>query len=257
VGFELEFVDLYCSTSVENSISKNDVDSGVVITNCTAYGNYKGLYMDEDDLDGITITNYISANNDYSIEFYVECVSVDGVLPGDEPHTVISYSDFWDGCLGYGFNVSHLLTGPGIIYADPQFVSPAGSNFRLTDSSPCRDSGIDTSANMYGAVIDDFDGVSRPQGLAYDMGAFEYEMAPWSPASIQPLVITSLAKATSLWRDIEPLLEQSEDEVAMAMAEQAQAYIERSASLSNPVYASGGLSKAIALLEEVKELLTA
>jgi hypothetical protein len=61
---------------------------------------------------------------------------------------------------------------PGLtnIDADPAFDDPQFF-LRLLPSSPCRDAGT----NLFVAgIVDDFEGTTRPQGPAYDMGAFEY-----------------------------------------------------------------------------------
>jgi hypothetical protein len=70
------------------------------------------------------------------------------------------------------------------IFVDPQFVSadPRSSDyFRINESSPAFDNGATLSV-----VFDDFYGTSRPQGDAYDIGAFEYV------AAATPTVTTTL-----------------------------------------------------------------
>jgi hypothetical protein len=62
----------------------------------------------------------------------------------------------------YGSNASY-------INENPQFVNLSGLNFHLSSSSPMIDAGQRISQ-----VTHDYDGVSRPQGTAYDIGAFEY-----------------------------------------------------------------------------------
>ncbi|MFQ6070598.1 MAG: right-handed parallel beta-helix repeat-containing protein, partial [Candidatus Aminicenantales bacterium] len=51
---------------------------------------------------------------------------------------------------------------------DPLFISSADKDFRLEYSSPCIDRGV-TLVD----ISDDFNGTSRPQGNAYDIGAYE------------------------------------------------------------------------------------
>jgi hypothetical protein len=51
--------------------------------------------------------------------------------------------------------------------ADPLFIDVANTNFHVQPSSPAIDAGTTTS------VGNDYDGVSRPQGKAYDIGAYE------------------------------------------------------------------------------------
>lgn len=58
----------------------------------------------------------------------------------------------------------------GINGGDPRFVNAAGNDFHLQSGSPAIDRGVTLPGFAY-----DFDGVTRPQGAAWDMGAFEYK----------------------------------------------------------------------------------
>jgi hypothetical protein len=62
----------------------------------------------------------------------------------------------------YGSNAKY-------INENPQFVNLSGLNFHLSPSSPMIDAG-----QALPQVTHDYDGVSRPQGGGYDIGAFEY-----------------------------------------------------------------------------------
>jgi hypothetical protein len=64
---------------------------------------------------------------------------------------------------------------------NPLFVDAANDNFQLLAGSPCRDAGTDLSAS---GLIDDLLGVSRPQGAAYDIGAYEFVTAGGIPRGI-------------------------------------------------------------------------
>jgi hypothetical protein len=59
---------------------------------------------------------------------------------------------------------------------DPKFVNAAAGDFRLQAGSPAIDAGISLSL-----VQTDYAGVSRPQGAAYDVGAFEYQGRTLTP----------------------------------------------------------------------------
>jgi hypothetical protein len=61
----------------------------------------------------------------------------------------------------------------GAINADPRFVNPGASDFQLRSASPCIDAGRDVSV----VVARDLLGVTRPQGAAFDLGAFEFPAA--------------------------------------------------------------------------------
>jgi len=65
---------------------------------------------------------------------------------------------------GYGVNISYNLNG------DPLFISN-GSDFHLTSSSPAISAG---TSNVSSVVKNDYDGIVRPQGSAYDIGVYEY-----------------------------------------------------------------------------------
>jgi len=49
------------------------------------------------------------------------------------------------------------------------FVNPSGNDYHLKSTSPAKDAGTTLSD-----VTDDLEGVSRPQGTAYDIGCYEY-----------------------------------------------------------------------------------
>jgi len=106
-----------------------------VLTNCIVYGNSAGTDGDE-------------------------------LFDGYECSTTVSHS-----CVQGGYS------GAANISADPHFVDGTsggdGFNLHLQSGSPCIDTGTDTSATAPASALD-MAGVARPQGLGYDMGAYEY-----------------------------------------------------------------------------------
>ena len=60
----------------------------------------------------------------------------------------------------------------GAVHGDPLFVDPSKPDFHLKKGSPAIDVGEGVSG-----VDDDFDGVHRPQGAGFDLGAFELPVA--------------------------------------------------------------------------------
>ncbi|MFC1888963.1 choice-of-anchor Q domain-containing protein, partial [Thermodesulfobacteriota bacterium] len=57
------------------------------------------------------------------------------------------------------------------INQDPLFLG--GGDYHLLAGSPCIDAGADAG------VYDDLDGLARPQGAGFDMGAYEYHTECW------------------------------------------------------------------------------
>jgi hypothetical protein len=70
--------------------------------------------------------------------------------------------------------------GQGCVEADPLFVNAAANDFHLQNTSPARDTGLASSVyttfqTLYGlSIAVDPDNQTRPQGSAWDMGAFEF-----------------------------------------------------------------------------------
>jgi hypothetical protein len=67
---------------------------------------------------------------------------------------------------------------------EPGFVNKGGGNFHLSSSSIAIDAG---SSAVNSLVTTDYDGISRPQGSGYDIGAFEYNTGtPPPPPDLTP-----------------------------------------------------------------------
>ena len=56
---------------------------------------------------------------------------------------------------------------------NPQFVDSASGDYHINSSSPA----IDVGYNLGSLVTDDFNGISRPQGAGYDIGAYEFQFS--------------------------------------------------------------------------------
>lgn len=60
-----------------------------------------------------------------------------------------------------------MASGGTDVTADPLFVDAASDDFHILCNSPCKDAGTDVS------LTSDYDGNAIPQGVGYDMGAYE------------------------------------------------------------------------------------
>ena len=79
----------------------------------------------------------------------------------------ISYNNSGGNILnsGTGTVISNNLT------TDPNLVNPAAADFRLQTESTAIDAGVDLTSE---GVLKDIADVARPQGAAFDIGAYEY-----------------------------------------------------------------------------------
>jgi len=86
---------------------------------------------------------------------------------------------FEDNRPGYEFSgglsqwQSHISGDVGSTEGDPAFTAPLKRDYHLSSTSPCIDAGTSN-----GAPATDYDGITRPQGQAYDVGAYEYSSPP-------------------------------------------------------------------------------
>jgi parallel beta-helix repeat protein len=79
--------------------------------------------------------------------------------------------------------------GIGSMTVDPRFVDEFGFNFHLQSGSPAIDKG-----NTAKGSSTDFDGHSRPSGLATDMGAYEFASGSWplpAPTNLRVISIVT------------------------------------------------------------------
>ncbi len=96
---------------------------------------------------------------------FVNCIisNITNFLTGSNNSTfTYQYCDFYNN----GFTTP---TGTGNISTDPLFVNQTTADYHLQSNSPCIDTG--TSLN---APTTDFEGITRPQGAGFDIGAYEY-----------------------------------------------------------------------------------
>ncbi|MEP7308717.1 MAG: right-handed parallel beta-helix repeat-containing protein [Acidobacteriota bacterium] len=79
----------------------------------------------------------------------------------------------------YVNNGSGTVQTNNLFGVDPLFVNGSANNFQLQAGSPAVNAGTNLST-----VTTDFAGVSRPQGAAADIGAFEYSAQDTSPPTV-------------------------------------------------------------------------
>lgn len=133
-----------------NGIHSIAASPGNEIYNNTIFDNNNGIHFSS-NASAHTVKNNIlwdNAGNDINIA---------------GSNHVIQYNNYLNSSQsGSGHSISNNIS------SDPLFVSETTPNLHLQSSSPAINAG--TTVND---VPDDFDGTSRPQGSAYDMGAYE------------------------------------------------------------------------------------
>ena len=129
----------------------------IVIANNTTFNNFGAgiIIQTGSNIQGpVEVVNNISSQN-----------SLGQITVGSD---VASYVTLTNN-LAYGSNGSGESHGTNAISQDPLLVNPSAYDAHLQASSPAINKGVTLSL-----VTADLDGISRPQGSAYDLGAYEY-----------------------------------------------------------------------------------
>ncbi len=177
-----------------SELSSRAPQTGISIYNNLIYGNGRGLVAyPMNYLKTFSIINNTFYHNGYvEIQVYdppqyqVNCAIRNNIIvpnPGRASGSILTANGpggiTIDHNLFYNsteYNVLDIF-GTDYVKADPQLISPS-SDFRISSSSPAKD-----AAAWISVSSTDYVGTPRPQGLAYDVGAYEYagSTSPTSP----------------------------------------------------------------------------
>lgn len=151
---------IYCGSS--SMVIVNDVIEG----NTASVGG--GIY---EAVGGTTVTNDTIVGNTASPNSGGGTYTNGAALTLTNCIVWDNGDDLGSNCSATYSDISAALTGTGNISSNPDFVSAASGNYHLKAGSPCIDKGTSV-----GAPKTDKDGIHRPQGNGYDMGAYEYHV---------------------------------------------------------------------------------
>jgi parallel beta-helix repeat protein len=185
-------------------LPSNNLITGNKVYNNTRLGNGGGIVLSSGTTN-VAYNNLIYGNNGgYAVEISfgggpsntrVENNTIDnafGIDIGADSTNATVTNNIVNGAAsppigdaGVGSTISHNYTA-----GSPGFVNQAAHNYHLTATSPAVDAGLTIAE-----VTVDYDGVTRPQGAAYDIGAYEYTTSP--PPTPPPPGVTIGSEATS------------------------------------------------------------
>jgi len=150
--------------------------AGITIANNTVIGGYGGIIVSASRAEGGVADKFVVTNNIVVGETYFGIREYESTGKNNRYcNNLISHS---------GTNLD-LMTGINVStrIQDPLFVNQTGrspGDFHLQSASPAVDGGTPE-----GAPMTDFDGVKRPQGSAWDIGAYEFIPGSVSSATAQ------------------------------------------------------------------------
>jgi nitrous oxidase accessory protein NosD len=167
--------------SCDDCANDNVVSNNMIHDNATAGGSGAGIILSSGSGNlaynnlvwgnkyGVTVAYGVSGAKVYNNTVYANDgygISIDASSTGAVVQNNIVYENAWAEIHdeGSGTVQDHNLAG-----TDPHFIDALAHDFHLQPTSPAIDAGVTLSE-----VPDDFDGVSRPQGAGYDIGAYEY-----------------------------------------------------------------------------------
>ncbi len=120
---------------------------------------------------GLSDSPYTVVKNNILYNQPYHTISVTGDTSGQEIDYNLAYRS--DGQPSECYVIDYECVDPAPIHhlwdIDPLFINPESGVYHLRQDSPAIDAGITLAE-----VINDFDGISRPQGAGYDIGVYEY-----------------------------------------------------------------------------------
>jgi hypothetical protein len=184
--------------NISAGIQFNDGDETVEVVNNTFYNNPKGI-------ENGYYTSKINMTNNIISSSTTDILFPSGYNTADNSNVINSLFDNpatinWDGVIRDVTGMQSIGECTGCFEGNPLFIDASANNFNLLSLSLAINTGTSTSVydkfyELYGLDISkDINGVNRPQGSAWDIGAYEYDestppdtTAPSSPTNLSVL----------------------------------------------------------------------
>ena len=209
-GHDIVFDRKYCGYNPLDTYSSDYALAGkvfqfenaynIVIKNSISVANLAAIINNSHDISFLNSTFYGNPNNNYSQGIQLENSTYNITIKNN----IFAYQQNGTGSISSNTTIAGLSVGYNCVYTygkkpsrpadpgdvwnlNPLFVNETG-DLHLQPASPCIDKGTDTGVSA------DFDGVSRPQGAGYDMGAYEAAGA----ASTGTSTITTTSTSTPI-----------------------------------------------------------
>ncbi len=157
-------------------LSEGDVVK--IINNTIAYNYAEGpgagltLHLKEDSDSAAIYNNILYGNSGYHEGNDLDIRNDQNENGTASPVSLLN-NDFDQSAHGAIISLPFPIDPSNLNNVYPLFISPENQDYRLGAGSPCIDTGASTDA-----PATDIRGISRPQGLGYDMGAYEYVGPP-------------------------------------------------------------------------------
>ena len=178
-------------------LESSSVLNNTIYSSKTYGGSLYGILINDNKAAGnatITLKNniaYLVGGNNAALQVQVPaditaCENNLWYNTGGQPFTRVNGTSYGAAQQAAYQSATGWDDSPNGLWEDPVFVTN-GSDFNLQVASPA----IDKGANLSGTFTDDYAGTARPQGAAYDIGAYEAD----APA---PVVVITTSDPTSI-----------------------------------------------------------
>ena len=130
------------------------------------YNNHAGLFVGYGAVDSKIFNNTIYGNATYGLD-------VNAAYSGSINAEVINNIVYGNGASQLTNDATNTTLHHNLTDQAPRFMDAANGDFHVQPGSPAIDAGVDLSSR---GVTTDLEGIPRPQGSGFDLGAYEFRV---------------------------------------------------------------------------------